>query len=229
MATNVKNIVVGAANVFFSASTTTVGGRPVDPQTLFGSGSSASSAAQALRNNSGSWVEAGLTTEGVDISYEPGYGEVMVDQLLDVAKIFKQTLKVTAKTTLTEATLANLEVAFGNEGSITSTASSVIMSLSAGSLGVEPIERGLVFVSQSVAQANVGVSAGPSGVSAAGANERVYYARRAVSMDTVAHSMKRDAATVYPVTFRLLPDTDYVGSEYGKIIDRVYSGTGFTG
>jgi hypothetical protein len=221
MAIDVRNIVVGAANIFFSASTGS--GRAGDPTGSFGSGSSASSGVNYLRNNAVSWIEAGLTTEGVDISYEPGYGEVMVDQLLDVAKIFKQSLKVTVKTSLVEATLANLEVAFGNAGTITYGASSTTMNLAAGSLGAEPVERSLVFVSQSAPLGTNPTSASsiitPSGVG----DERVYFARRVVSMDTVAHSMKRDAATVFPVTFRLLPDTAFAGAEYGKIVDRVYA------
>jgi len=31
----------------------------------------------------------GFTTEGLEVSYEPDYGEVEVDQLLDSAKLFK--------------------------------------------------------------------------------------------------------------------------------------------
>lgn len=226
MAVDVRNIVVGAANVFWSASTTTTGGRPAEP-----TWNSASSAAVSLRGST-SWVEAGLTTEGVDISYEPNYGEVMVDQLLDVAKIFKQSLKVTAKTTLSEATLANLEVAFGNENTVSyASVSSVVMSLPAGALGTEPVERSLIFVSQSSPGATQ-TGWGTASTSVANNNtERVYFARRVVSMDTVAHSMKRDAATVFPVTFRLLPDTATAnaGSEYGKIIDRIYTGPAYIG
>jgi len=224
MATDVRNIVVGAANIFFSASTTKTGGRPAEP-----SWASGSSGATTLRN-SASWIEAGLTTEGVEISYEPSYGEVMVDQLLDVAKIFKQSLKVTAKTTLTEATLANLEVAFGNENTInTSTASSVILSLPAGALASDPVERSLVFVSQATPGATNAAWASASAQISNNNTERVYFARRVVSMDTVAHSLKRDSATIFPVTFRILPDTANAGSEYGKIIDRIYTGTEFTG
>jgi hypothetical protein len=231
--TDVRNIVVGAANVFFSASTTNYGGRPSDP--VFTSGVSAASylnttAAWNPGSGSGSWINAGLTSEGVDLSYEPNYGEVMVDQLLDVAKIFKQSLKVTAKTTLSEATLANLEVAFGNEQTTTawsSASSTVQLSLPAGALGAEPVERSLVFVSQSApgGSQNAWGSGSANAASAGNQTERVYVARRVVSMDTVAHSLKRDAATVFPVTFRLLPDTAFAGSEYGKIIDRVYVGS----
>jgi hypothetical protein len=225
MAIDVRNIVVGAANVFFSASTGT--NRPTDPTGSFGSGSSASSGVSYLRNNASSWIEAGLTTEGVDVSYEPSYGEVMVDQLLDVAKIFKQSLKVTVKTSLAEATLANLEVAFGNAGTISYGASSTTMNLAAGSLGAEPVERSLVFVSQS-APIGANPTSASSIITPSGAgDERVYFARRVVSMDTVAHSLKRDTATVFPVTFRLLPDTAFAGAEYGKIVDRVY-GVAFT-
>ena len=56
-------------------------------------------------------------------------------------------------------------------------------------------------------------------------SERVYVARRVVSMDTTAHGLKRDQATVFPVAFRLLPDDSnaaYGGSEYGLVIDRVW-------
>ncbi|NBR23219.1 MAG: hypothetical protein EBU08_05460 [Micrococcales bacterium] len=223
MAIDVRNIVVGAANVFFSASAGTQ--RSGDPTGSFGSGSTASSGVQVLRTSTyaASWVEAGLTTEGVDISYEPNYGEVMVDQLLDVAKIFKQSLRVTAKTSLAEATLANLEFAFGNANTVTYSPSSVTMNLAAGSLGAEPVERSLVFISQS-APTGVNPTTASSIVTPSGVgDERVYFARRVVAMDTVAHSLKRDAATVFPVTFRLLPDTAFNGAEYGKIVDRVYN------
>jgi hypothetical protein len=53
--------------------------------------------------------------------------------------------------------------------------------------------------------------------------ERVYLARRVLSMETVSHALRRNEATVYPVTFRCLPDDDFVGAEYGEILDRVYS------
>jgi hypothetical protein len=222
MAIDVRNIVVGAANVFFSINTGV--SKAGDPTASFGSGSSASSAVNYLRNNSSSWLEAGLTTEGVDISYEPNYGEVMVDQLLDVAKIFKQSLRVTAKTSLAEATLANLEVAFGNSGTIGYNSLTTTMNLAAGSLGAEPVERSLVFVSQSAPTGANPTSASSIITPSFGVgDERVYFARRVVAMDTVAHSLKRDSATVFPVTFRLLPDTAFPGAEYGKIVDRIYT------
>lgn len=230
----VRNVVVGAANVFYSASWGSL--RATDPSASFHeTTASATSAADIIRtaswnpsNGSGSWVEAGLTTEGVDMSYEPNYGEVTVDQLLDVAKIFKQSLRVTLKTSFAEATLQNMEIAFGNANSVSYTASSASLALSAGSLGAEPVERSLIFVSQSAPEGNVwgaSNSLGPVGKN----TERIYFARRVVSMDTVGHGLKRDSATFFPVTFRCLPDTSFAGSEYGKVIDRLYAGTAFTG
>lgn len=229
MAVDVRNVVVGAANLFVSvAAGSSRPGYNGNASTEFGGsgsvivGASTDSAAKSLRADSTNWREAGLTTEGLEVSYEPNYGEVTVDQLLDVAKIFKQSLRVTMKTSLTEATLQNMELAFGQQSAISYTASSSILSLAAGSLGAEPIERAIIAVSQSAPEGTVwgtnGASAAPTGFT-----ERVYLARRVVSMDTVSHGLKRDSATVFPVTFRCLPDTGWNGSEYGKILDRVYT------
>jgi hypothetical protein len=53
--------------------------------------------------------------EGVTLNIEPTYNEVMVDQLLDVARLFKTSQSVTVATSLTEATLENLYVAIGGQ------------------------------------------------------------------------------------------------------------------
>jgi non-canonical (house-cleaning) NTP pyrophosphatase len=57
--------------------------------------------------------------------------------------------------------------------------------------------------------------------------ERVYYARRVLSVQQSQFNLARNAATTFPVTFRLLPsgDSAYAGQEYGKIIDRVLTVT----
>ena len=59
------------------------------------------------------WMSVGYTTEGTTLSFEPTYGDVVVDQLLDVAKIFKSGMRVTAATSVSEATLENLLVVLG--------------------------------------------------------------------------------------------------------------------
>jgi hypothetical protein len=70
---------------------------------------------------------------------------------------------------------------------------------------------------------------GPGPDDKAGTNEkveRIYVAYRALSMDTVTVGVRRNEATVFPASFRLLGSTDYSvagNASYGKIIDRVFS------
>jgi len=248
MATSTRNVIVGAANLFISNKNGA--NRPTTKATditgLFSAGASARTAINAGTD----YREVGFTTTGIEISYEPNYGEVMVDQLLDAARLFKQTLKVILKTELVEATLENLTLSMGqsdfyidangspvytltNTGT-TSTYKSTL-NLAAGAVGDTPVERTLLAVGSATRQ--IGSSYDPSASSGAGAavnpvhnsdlkqKERVYVARRVVSIDTTMHGLKRDAATVFPVNFRCLPDdsqTEYAGTEYGVVIDRVW-------
>jgi hypothetical protein len=245
MAANVKNIIVGAAQLFMSTSSGSS-----RPTTVPGAGNLnwGTQKSAGYLSSSSSWRDLGYTTSGLEVSYEPGYGEVMVDQLLDAARLFKQTIKVMLKTELTEATLENLHVVFGQNdtyitysGSVgtTNTTLSVAtnstagakngtLNLSAGALGDAPVERSLVIVGN--APGNIGSAAAPVDVSSLSANtlpgkERVYVARRVVQVEVTAHALKRDTATVFPVQFRCLPDDadSYDGAEYGVIVDRVYS------
>jgi hypothetical protein len=153
----------------------------------------------------------------VELSYAPNYGEVTVDQLLDAARLFKQSMQVMVRTTLTEGTLENMNIAFGQAASkLTSTSSSTELKVGGGALGEAPVERTVIFIGQAPYKFGTGGAAG------SGSKERVYIARRVVQMETVSHSLRRDGATEFPVNFRCLPDTDITdGSEYGKIVDRV--------
>lgn len=228
---NVKNILVGAASLYI----TKLGQAKQDiPSSV------SDKSYNEIMSTSSNWRDMGYTTEGLELSYEPNYGEVAVDQLLDAARLFKQGLKVTLKTTLSEATLENLQVAFGQEDSITtysgstpnvfntlsveSAQSRTTLNLTGGALGTAPVERSLVAVGQAPNQLGKTSVTGEIYNSTAVKKERVYLARRVVSMDTVSHGLKRGDATVFPVTFRCLPDDSdaFDGSEYGKIIDRVY-------
>jgi hypothetical protein len=155
----------------------------------------------------------GYTSNGLEIQFQPDFGEVAVDQVLDVAKLFKQGMQVNLNTTFAEATLENLLFALAGKdddlGAVTGTgigAGSASLNLSAGDIGECPVERGLVAV-------------GPgTGDCAAGSSiERVYVAYRALSIESVTVSAKRDEATMFEVSFRLLPNDN---ASYGKIVDR---------
>ena len=234
----VRNIIVGAAQVFISQGDSTAVANYKKAMPVFGQ---TGTAADYLETNAtADWRNVGFTSEGFEISYEPTYGEVEVDQLLDSARIFKTQLRVMLRTSMSEGTLANVRTAFGqgnasqtnlvySEGggsnTISETAFSAgwdgespdgedknVLRLGAGSLGEQPVERSLLAVGP-----------GPTTVENASQTERIYLARRVLSMETVSHALRRNEATVYPVTFRCLPDDDYAGAEYGEILDRVYS------
>jgi hypothetical protein len=155
----------------------------------------------------------GFTNNGLQITYNPTYDSVTVDQLLDTAKLFKSAMEVMIATEMSEGTLENIVAVFGQNASSLTTSGTGdtkkdVLGLEAGSLGSAPTERQLIAVGQA-----------PTATSTA--SERVYYARRVLSVQQSQFSLARTTPTTFPVTFRLLPDADYSGSEYGKIIDRV--------
>ena len=163
----------------------------------------------------GAYRNVGYTNNGLQISYQPTYDSVTVDQLLDTAKLFKSAMQVQISTEMAEGTLKNVLAVFGQKSSTlqsSGTGATAVdeLGLEAGALGAAPTERQLIAVGQAP-------------TSEASATERVYYARRVLSVEQSQFSLARTAATTFPVTFRLLPsgDSAHAGSEYGKIIDRV--------
>jgi hypothetical protein len=165
------------------------------------------------------WRNVGYTSNGLELMFEPDFGEVQVDQLLDVAKLFKQGMKVSMKTSFAEATLENLLLAIAqndadlvdhSEGSTPAVVGSEV-DIKSGELGEYPLERQIIAIG---ASEEAGSLAG-TGTSA----QRVYIAYRALSIESVTVSAKRDEATMFEVNFRLLPDEDGV---YGKIVDRTF-------
>src|SRR6478736_9900 len=103
------NIVTGAAAMFVGtaplSSTTPTAIPPI---------ASNSKAVDVLDGGTG-FRNVGFTTDGLELSFEPNYNEVMVDQVLDAAKIFKTEMKAYAQCTLAEATFANLLVVLGGQ------------------------------------------------------------------------------------------------------------------
>jgi hypothetical protein len=233
MANNSKNIIVGAGVLYIGNDTTEKTLDDIPNVSGGNSGKTWSANTQGTYQTPGNvssaeWDHVGYTSEGVDFSFEPDYGEVQVDQLLDVAKIYKQGQKVMVKTTLTEATLENFLVVLGGKSTDQEAASLATSSkgttraldLNGGALGYAPVERSILIVGP-----------GPESLLATATNggtlvERLYIGYRALSMETVSVGIKRNEATVFPVTFRLLPSNIETAADgnaiYGKVIDRVY-------
>ena len=238
---NAKNILVGASPLFLSVDDSTTAGYDnsmeagilntgtaavgaVKPSTLVPAFASGVSYTTTLNNatpsseggvTAAAYRNVGYTNNGLQISYQPTYDSVTVDQLLDTAKLFKSAMQVQISTEMAEGTLENILAVFGQKSSTLASAGSDLtatdtLGLEAGALGSAPTERQLIAVGQAP-------------TADATETERVYYARRVLSVEQSQFSLARTAATTFPVTFRLLPsgETSHVGSEYGKIIDRV--------
>lgn len=212
MATNNKNIIVGAAAFFVSTKTSadaTIATDVALPTTLT-AGTVAVDAVADLRAANTVWTEVGFTQEGVEVSYEPDFGEVEVDQLLDSARLFKQSMRVTVNTTLAEATLENLLIVWGQKNSSLSGTVAKALDIEGGALGDEPIERALAFV-------------GPAPRITSSPAQRIYHVNRAIQTESSSHALRRSENTSFPVSFRLLPG-DILGTagvtKYGVVRDR---------
>jgi hypothetical protein len=160
------------------------------------------------------YTNVGYTMNGIELQFQPDFGEVQVDQILDVAKLYKQGMQVNLATAFAEATLENLLLATAGQDSDLSgnKASSAgrTLNLSAGDIGECPVERGIVAVGP-----------GTGDCEDSGNVERVYVAYRALSIENVTVSAKRDEASMFEVSFRLLPDD--LTATYGKIVDRTHT------
>jgi hypothetical protein len=234
------NIIVGAAAIFVSKvgkafdskSSTNVLPTPVLTESY----------KETLQTRHNDKVDnIGYTNNGIDITFTPTFGDVMVDQLLDVAKLYKSGMQVSLKTTFAEATLENLLISLAQKSgtlagsttkgtwtengvysvtttvpiaTTTATAHGSYIDLLSGDLGDYPVERSLIAVGPGLANA-----AFPATTGADDQSERIYVAYRVISISNVTVSAKRDAATAFDVEFRLLPDDN---GAYGKIIDRTY-------
>lgn len=219
---NAKNILVGASPLFLSNTDITSAGyeenaAPGVGDYAFEAGISFTKTLNDIDQVAGTfgYRNVGFTNNGLQVTYNPSYGSVTVDQLLDTAKLFKESMEVMIATEMAEGTLENVLTVFGQRSSTlasTGTGSTAQdkLGIAGGALGEAPTERQLIAVGQAP-------------TSEATATERVYYARRVLSVQQSQFSLARNAASTFPVTFRLLPDgaSANVGQEYGFIVDRV--------
>lgn len=201
------NIIVGAAALFIADTT-------LDTVTNTIPSFNANDSYRETLAADEDFVNVGYTMNGLELQFQPDFGEVTVDQVLDVAKLYKQGMQVNLATTFAEATLENLLLATAaNSSDLSGTknsSSGQTLLLSAGNIGECPVERGIVAV-------------GPGTGDCVDSPfvERVYVGYRALSIENVTVSAKRDEASMFEVSFRMLPD-DATGT-YGKIVDRTWA------
>lgn len=194
-----NNIIVGAAALFtFEGGTLAEADLPayVDGTSF-----------KETLSNDVDFRNVGYTMNGLELQFQPDFGEVSVDQVLDVAKLYKQGMQVNLNTTFAEATLENLLFSLaGKDADLNTVSGNPTLTLSAGDIGECPVERGLVAVGPGTGDCAIGSEL-----------ERIYVAYRALSIENVTVSAKRDEATMFEVSFRLLPNDN---ASYGKIVDR---------
>ena len=213
---NSNQIIVGAAQLFVSKL------GPLEYNSAISNYSFSSSSATAgipafvsgtqyadtVESASVSWRNVGFTMNGLEVQFQPDFGEVQVDQLLDVAKLYKQGMQVSMVTAFAEATLENLVVAIATPSANLTGTTTKTLDVTAGDLGDVPVERAIIAV---------GPGSGDPAATGANKIERVYVGHRVLSIENVTVSAKRDEPSMYEVTFRLLPASN---GSYGKIVDR---------
>lgn len=191
MSVNVSNIVVGEAIVKTGESNTSMNNAAFDALT-----------------------DVGATSGGVEISWEPDMVDIEIDQFGDAAKVIQSKVKVMVKTTLAEATLNNLATAWSYDNE---TGGSAIQNTIDGAN-----TRTFLFGAQSVYpyEYALQIVGNAPGSTASVTKTRKFNTKRVVSFTSSMISMKRAEATMFEVSFRVLPVTGDTGYEYGKIIDQ---------
>jgi len=211
---NSKQIIVGAAALFIaddsleyysSASAYKFSSASANGLPAFANGTSFKETLSSGTGDAAYWTNVGYTMNGLELQFQPDFGEVQVDQLLDVARLYKQGMSVSLVTAFAEATLDNLVTAIAaKDADLTTSGSTNTLELKSGDIGDVPVERAL---------AAVGPGTGDPQVT----KERVYIANRALSIENVTVSAKRDTPSMFEVTFRLLSASN---GSYGRIVDR---------
>lgn len=215
------NIIVGAAQLFISRSGPLkfiTGTSPAEysfdglagddiPDFVSGTDYADTLAAASASVN---WRNIGYTMNGLEVQFQPDFGEVQVDQVLDVARLYKQGMSVSMVTAFAEGTLENLLVATAADDSdlTGSGTDEETFVMNSGNLGAVPVERALIAI---------GPGSGDPEATGADKVERVYVAHRVLSIESVTANAKRDEPTMFEATFRLLPANN---GAYGKIVDR---------
>lgn len=152
------------------------------------------------------WRYAGDTTDGVEIAFDRDITEIEVDQYKSPVSYVVNGMTVSVNTNLAAATLDNLKLAWG--------------------YGAAPVSGGILNLAEQggifcVAVAVVGKA--PRGAATATQNtERIYYAKYATNLEASSHSLTKDGLTVFPVSWRVIPDPANSAAAYGSVSDRVY-------
>lgn len=220
MAQDTNNLVVGAGRLFIAPTGTAL------PAGYDASGASGILLGDVF-NDDAAWSDLGFTDGGVEVGYEPTYSDINVDQFKDAAKVFLESETMSFSTSLMEATLENLIVAWGRKEGDSLAVSTVNVAndkktFSIGIGGDVACEYKVAIIVPAP-----GTEAACDGT--AKFVQRLYVGNRIISVDGSTHGYRRTEATMFPVNFRALPYVDPVdpattaGKEYGIVEDLTYT------
>jgi len=167
--------------------------------------------------NSANLKSVGGTQGGVEISWEPDMVDIEVDQFGDAAMVIQSKVKVMLKTTMAEASLKNLALAWNFDN--TDPGTDVVANNEPGFANTKTFLFGVQSVYPFEKMIQV-VGTAP-GTTATTTKTRKFNTKRAISMESSSLSFKRAEASTFAVGFRILPVAADTGYEYGKIIDEV--------
>ena len=139
--------------------------------------------------------DLGFTTGGVSVRKSNDYLDVEADQVMGIIKKGRTSEKMFVSTTILEAVLANMQVAFAEPGTNTSATG-----MSFGTAAADTIEHTITIIGEA-----------PAG------GTRTYTFHRAVLAEDVDHiAGARDAIGSLPITFECMkdPDNNYMFGNY---------------
>jgi hypothetical protein len=218
---NYSNIVVGDGRLFAAPGATQVSYGTFDWD--------------ITTNGENSQFYVGSTQNGVAMGWTPTMVDIEVDQFGDAARVIVQKVQVVIKTTLAEAVLENLALAWNYAYQETlaplNISASTMSGLATAGIGAnitQQLNLGIpsVYAKERFIRIN-GVAAGSTSENSL--QYRTYRNTRAISYAASEFNMQRSDNQKYSVEFRILPDTQYTGKEYGYITDSaLIPYTGFT-
>ncbi len=126
------------------------------------------------------WTDVGGTKGGIELNINSEYSELTVDQIVDIIESRRTGRTVTLKTTLAEATLANLAQAIANAAPVAN-----VLNLDDGLAAFKPSYSALLM----------------DGIAPGGFRRRAIL-RKCLPTDAVGMAYKKDDQTVVPVTWK---------------------------
>jgi hypothetical protein len=128
------------------------------------------------------WTDVGGTKGGVELNISSEYGELTVDQIVDVIESRRTGREITVKTQLAEATLDNIARAIGNAAPAAN-----VLNLDDNAAAFKPPYSAILI----------------DGIAPGGFRRRIIV-RKTLATDAVGVAYKKDDQTVVPVTWKLL-------------------------